>query len=61
MRVFVGKLPRSASHTEVKEYFSDFGEVEDLFVPSGRGFAFVTFAAEEDGRACVRATHTFQV
>jgi len=60
MKVFVGKLPRSATHTEVKDYFGDFGELEDCFVPSGRGFAFVTFASEEDGRGCLRANHVFQ-
>ena len=61
MKLFVGRLPRSATHTEVKDYFSDFGELDDCFVPANRGFAFVTFSAEEDGKGCLRAKHMFQV
>jgi RNA recognition motif-containing protein len=61
MQLFVGRVPRTSTTNEVKEYFSDFGDLDDCFVPSGRGFAFVTFSSDEDGKGCLRASHTFKV
>jgi len=60
LQLFVGRVPRSATTAEVKEYFSDFGDLDDCFVPSGRGFAFVTFSSDEEGKGCLRASHTFK-
>ena len=61
MQLFVGRVPRTATTGEVKEYFRDFGDIDDCFVPQGRGFAFVTFSSDEDGKGCLRANHTFKV
>lgn len=60
LKLFVGRVPRGATHDEVKEYFSEFGDLDDVFVPAGRGFAFITYASEEDGRGALRMNHTFQ-
>ena len=46
--MYVGNLPFSATETDLRQLFSDYGTVTDLFLPmdreSGRprGFAFVT-------------------
>ncbi len=52
-RIFVGKLNRETSDQDVKEYFSRFGYVLDVYLPRDktnkrehRGFGFVTFETE---------------
>lgn len=52
-RIFVGKLPREANERDVKDYFSRFGYVLDVYLPRDksnkrehRGFGFVTFETE---------------
>ena len=51
-KVFVGGIPYSLTKEDFREYFSDFGEVEDSIVMidkstgNPRGFGFVTFASE---------------
>jgi RNA-binding protein Musashi len=49
MRLFVGHLCTLTDETALKEYFSTFGDVVDVFFPRDscggtRGFAFVTFS-----------------
>jgi hypothetical protein len=52
-RIFVGKLPRDVGEQDVKEYFSRFGFVLDVYLPRDkankrehRGFGFVTFETD---------------
>ncbi|KAL3130811.1 hypothetical protein ABBQ38_000147 [Trebouxia sp. C0009 RCD-2024] len=52
-RIFVGKLVRGTTETDVREYFSKFGYVMDVYMPRDRmnraehrGFGFVTFETE---------------
>lgn len=52
-RIFVGKLNRETSDHDVKDYFSRFGYVLDVYLPRDktnkrehRGFGFVTFETE---------------
>lgn len=52
-RIFVGKLHRDTNEYDVKEYFSRFGFVLDVYLPRDkankrehRGFGFVTFETE---------------
>lgn len=48
-KIFVGKVPTEAAVGELRDYFSRFGPVEDVYLPKDasktghRGFAFVTF------------------
>ena len=45
-KLYVGNLPFDASYEDIKDYFGEFGDVQDLFIPmkdgSARGFAFIT-------------------
>lgn len=51
-RIFVGRLPPAVTKEHVLEYFSQYGTVTDVFLPThhgtstGRGIAFVTFAQD---------------
>jgi cold-inducible RNA-binding protein len=53
-KLYVGNIPYSVSGDQLKEMFSEYGEVTDVFVVKDRntgrprGFAFVTFANGED-------------
>ncbi len=52
-KIFAGGLPQEASESDIKEYFSTFGEVSsvnlkmDPMTGRSRGFAFVVFASED--------------
>jgi len=52
-RIFIGKLTKDTSEADVKEYFSRFGYVMDVYMPKAkdnksehRGFGFVTFETD---------------
>lgn len=60
-KLFVGRLPVTVTYEEVNEYFSNFGMVVDCFLPNPfRGFAFVTFADQDDAKTVLRMSHSIQ-
>lgn len=43
-KIFIGRLTEAINYDDLKEYFSKYGEISDIFIPKPfRGFAFVTF------------------
>ncbi|CAA7395741.1 unnamed protein product [Spirodela intermedia] len=62
-KIFVGRLPQEANAEDLRQYFSRFGHIVDVYVPkdpkrSGhRGFGFVTFAEESVADRVSRRTH----
>lgn len=60
MKLFIGKLLNGTTKEDVEDYFSDFGDLTDVFVPDGRGFAFVTFADQEDAQKVLRLSHVLK-
>lgn len=64
-RMFVGKLTRDTNEQDVKEYFSRFGFVLDVYLPRDksnkrehRGFGFVTFETQASiGRVIAHRNH----
>ncbi len=47
-KVFVGRCTEDISSEDLKDYFSKYGEVTDVFIPKPfRAFAFVTFLDPE--------------
>ena len=58
-KIYVGNLPFSFKEKELREAFSQFGEVTEAVVISDRysgrskGFGFVTFAEEESAKKAV--------
>jgi len=61
VKLFIGRLPHGVGQFEVKEYFSKFGPLSDIFVPNPfRGFGFVTYCFQEDGMRVLNMSHTLQ-
>jgi len=57
-KLFIGKLPESATEDDVREYFSEYGQLADCFVPTPfRGFGFVTYVDEEDAKRVLKRSH----
>jgi RNA recognition motif-containing protein len=62
-KMYVGNLPFSASELDVRELFSQYGDVTDIHLPmdreSGRprGFAFVTMGTPDSMQAAIKALH----
>lgn len=63
-RVFVGRLPPAATEDDIKNYFSRFGEVIDIYLPKRKdgsgvsaGYGFVSFT---DKAAMYKALSTPQ-
>lgn len=54
-KLYIGNLPFDASHDEIKDYFEQYGEVSDLYIPmrddKPRGFCFVTMDSESADKA----------
>ena len=62
-KMYVGNLPFSASELDVREHFSQYGDVSDVYLPmdreSGRprGFAFVTMGTPEGMTAAINGAN----
>lgn len=57
-KLFVGRLPEGAAEKELEEYFSQFGELTDVYIPKpNRNFGFVTFASGETAQVVVQQNH----
>uniref|UniRef100_A0A0A9WM21 TAR DNA-binding protein 43 n=1 Tax=Lygus hesperus TaxID=30085 RepID=A0A0A9WM21_LYGHE len=59
-KIFVGQLKVGVTQEEIKEYFSECGDVSDVYIPQPfRQFAFVTFADPFTAKAvCSQANHS---
>ena len=50
-KLYVGNLNYSVTTEELKELFSNHGEVKEVNIIGGRGFGFVEFANIEEAQA----------
>lgn len=66
-KLFIGNLPWSSTEDDIRQIFSDFGEVVEVRLitdrMSGRskGIAFVEYATEEEAQAAIEATQTLEL
>jgi len=42
-KLFVGNMNVTSTKESVEEYFQNFGELENVYCPTGKGYAFMTF------------------
>jgi RNA recognition motif-containing protein len=60
MKMYVGNLAWSSTSEDLKDLFSQYGEVADVYVPTDRdsgrprGFAFVTMGTKEGMEAAIK-------
>ena len=55
-KVFVGRCTEDMTSDDLKDYFSKFGEVTDVFIPKPfRAFSFITFL---DPEVIIYQTHS---
>ncbi|KAI1761782.1 RNA-binding domain-containing protein [Hypoxylon sp. FL1150] len=62
-RLFVRNLPYSATEDDLKSYFVQYGDVEEVHIPiekkgNNRGIGFVLFTDPEDATKAFQADHT---
>lgn len=63
LRIYVGNLSYDMTTDGLREYFEQFGQVNDATVVSdrmtgrSRGFGFVEMANDDEGRAAIEATN----
>ncbi len=63
MKLYVGNISWNSTSESLKEYFEQFGAVEDAFIMKdkvtrrSKGFGFVTFTNEEDALKAIEATN----
>lgn len=63
MKLYVGNISWNSTSESLKEYFEQFGAVEDAFIMKdkvtrrSKGFGFVTFTNEDDALKAIEATN----
>ncbi len=66
-KLYVGNLPYSVSEDQLRDLFSQFGEIVDLKLITdrmsgrSRGIAFVEYASEEDAGKAIEATNNTEL
>lgn len=67
MKLYVGNLPFSVDNEKLKELFSSYGNIEeaviisDKFSGRSKGFGFVTFSSEEEGKKAIDSMNEKEV
>jgi len=60
-KLFVGRVPKGTTEDELRECFSKFGPLSDVYIPHNfRGFGFVKFTNVEDAEEASKATHVLK-
>ena len=61
-KVFIGRCTEDITTDDLREYFSKYGEVTDVFIPKPfRAFAFVTFLDPETAQSLCGEDHIIKV
>jgi len=60
-KLFIGRLPRGATTEDLKDCFSHYGPLKDVYIPSNfRGFGFVTFPSQSAAYAALNTSHVIK-
>jgi len=61
IKMYVKDLPEDTTQDELVEYFSNYGEIIDSYVPKPfRRYAFFTYGSYHDGIDCLKDKHVFK-
>ena len=61
-KLFMGRLPRGTTVEDLRECFSEYGVLKDVYIPTNfRGFGFVTFASQAAANEVLNSTHVIKV
>jgi len=60
-KLFVGNLPYESTEEELRELFSRFGAVQEVFAPRQKGYAFVTFENDEDAAKALEGLKDYEL
>jgi RNA recognition motif-containing protein len=60
-KLFIGNVTYSTTIETLVEQFMQFGEITDSYKPQGKGFAFITFATEEQAQAAIEGMNGKEV
>jgi len=52
-RMYVGNIPYDATEEDLRELFSDYGEVISVKIKRSKGFSFVEMGAENDSKNAI--------
>jgi len=60
-KLFIGRLKEGTTAEDLKEYFSTFGDLKDVYIPKNfRGFGFVTFESQYDAQDVMKDKHSIK-
>jgi len=59
-KIFINNISKEATYEDFQAEVEKHGEVTDFYNP-GRGFGFITFAANEEGQACIAAMDNTEI
>lgn len=60
-KLFIGRLPEGTTETELQDYFGQFGELTDVYIPRpNRNFGFVTFSSSDAAQTVVNQNHSIR-
>ena len=60
-KLYVGNVGYSATNQELKELFSEHGEVREVNVIEGKGFGFVEMSVDDEARAAIEALNNTEL
>jgi len=60
-KVFIGRLPKGTTVEELRDHFSEYGAIKDVYIPEPfRGFGFVTFNCQSTAEEVMNSTHVIK-
>lgn len=60
-KLFIGRLPEGTLEKELEDYFVQFGELTDVYIPRpNRNFGFVTYSSSDVAQSVVNQNHQFR-
>jgi len=54
-KLYVGNLEYSTTYDELKELFSEYGEIASIKIIEGKGFGFIEFTNPDDAENAIQA------